>query len=158
MPGSERKLTSQLKQTYQIASLALAIGMHSEAAAAHAHITEDRLKSYLRDPRFQDFLQAFNHEIEGRVIERAARRRTRALGKLQMASERAAERVISLMDNGDRDSVKLAAAKGVLRQVGIDMDHIGYNDEIENPEEAIKRKDPNFLELEAETRKELASG
>jgi hypothetical protein len=129
-----------------------------EAASAHCHITEDRLRAYLRDERFQDFLMTFNLDIEGKLIERVARRRTRALGKLQIASEAAAQTIIDLSTSADRDSVRLAASKGILKQVGIDLDHIGYNDELENPEEEIKRKDPGFLNLEAETRKELSSG
>ena len=158
MADLETRLSNPLKQVYKVAALGLAIGMQLEEAAAHAHITQDRLKLYLRDPRFQVYLQEFNTDIEGKVIERAARRRTRALGRLQLASEAAALRVIDLMDNGDKDSVRLAAAKGVLKQVGIDLDHIGYNDELENPEELIKRRDPAFLELQEETMKELASG
>jgi hypothetical protein len=158
MADLETKLSNPLKQVYQVAALGLAIGMQFEEAAAHAHITQDRLRSYLRDPRFQEFLQGFNTDIEGKVIERAARRRTRALGRLQLASESAALTVINLMANADKDSVKFTAAKGILKQVGIDLDHIGYNDELENPEELIKRKDPNFLDLQEETMKELASG
>ena len=152
------KLSAPLKQTYRIAALGLAVGMSLEEASAHCHITEERLRAYLRDQRFQDFLLTFNEEIESKLIERVARRRTRALGKLQIASEDAARTIIELASGADRDSVRLAASKGILKQVGIDLDHIGYNDELENPEEEVKRKDPNFLTLQDETIKELSSG
>lgn len=156
--GDLAKLTAPLKQTYRLSALCLALGMTLEGASAHAHITEDRLKSYLRDPRFQEFLDEFNQDIEGKLIERVARRRTRALGLLQVDAEEAARTIIDLRKSADKDSVRLSAAKGILKQVGIDLDHVGYNEELENPEEEIKRKDPSFLSLEAETLKELSSG
>lgn len=159
MADSPPKLTARLRQIYRVAALGLALGMTVEEAAAHARIDEGQMGRYLRDERFQEFLTEFNSEIEKNVIERVTRRKTRALGKLQIASEEAADKVISIMKLSDRDSTSLKAAEGILRQVGIDMAKpIHKGGELENPEEEINRKDPNFLGLEAETMKELTDG
>jgi UTP:GlnB (protein PII) uridylyltransferase len=132
--------------------------MSLEEAAAHGHAEVATVSGYLRDSRFQEFLTEFNSEIESKVIERVVRRRTRALAKLQVHAEDAVDVVIGLMNFADRDSVRLTAAKGVLKQTGIDLDHIGINEEMEDPRKEMDRKDPSFFEFEAETIKELESG
>ena len=158
MEDSVKKLTAPLRQKYRVIALGLALGMSLEEAAAHGHAEVMTVSGYLRDPRFQEFLTEFNSEIESKVIERVVRRRTRALAKLQFHAEEAADTVINLMNYADRDSVRLTAAKGILKQTGIDLDHIGINEEMEDPRKEMERKDPTFFNLEAETLKELGPG
>ena len=158
MADSEKRLTAPLRQKFRVVALGLALGMSVEEAAAHGHIEPSTVNGYMRDGRFQEFLTEFNSEIESKVIERVVRRRTRALAKLQFHAEAAADTVVQLMSFADRDSVRLTAAKGILKQTGIDLDHIGINEEMEDPRKEMERKDPEFFTFEAETIKELESG
>ena len=155
---AERKLTAQLHQTYRVAALGIAMGMSVAEAAAHANVEPDRLAAYQRDPRFQEILREFNTQIEKNVIERVVRRQVRALATMQSKSVDAAEKVISLMEHADRDSVSLQAAKGILRTVGLDLDRVHLGDELDDPEEELQQKDPAFFERQDQTLKELESG
>ena len=158
MADSGKKLTARLRQRYRMIALCIAMGMTEEAAAAHCQLPTDRVQAYLRDNRFQEFLNHFNHEIEGKVIERITRRRVRAVAKFQVVVEEAADKVISLMRGADRDSVSLAASKGILLQANIDLSSSPDEDRLNDPEAELQRKDPTFFELQSETMKELGDG
>ena len=156
---AERKLTAPLKQVYRVIALCLAMGMSEEEAAAHSHVSVDRLKAYMRDPRFDEMLQTFNREIEKNVVERVVRRRVRTVAKLQLSLEDAADRVVQLMHAADHDSVSLQAAKGILRQGGIDLDKTALEeDDLGDPEAEMRKSDPSFFDRQSETMKELGDG
>jgi hypothetical protein len=151
----DRKLTNPLRQVYRLAALSLAMGMSVEEAAAHSNLEPDRLAGYMRDPRFQNYLEQFNKEIEGKVIERVTRRQVKAIAKLQCATVEAAEKVIFLMQNATNESVQLQASKGILRQAGIDLDSLHLGDQLPDPEKEVARTDPSFFKRHEETIAEL---
>lgn len=154
--GEERKLNNKLRQVYRTAALSLALGMSMEEAAAHSHLAETELQRYMRDPRFQSFLDEFNQEIEGKLIERALSRRNRILAKVQTHAEEAVDHAISIMRTSGQDNVRWNIIKGFCKQIGVDFDANMLGDvEMIEPEKVLERKDPGFLQRAESAMKEL---
>jgi hypothetical protein len=152
------KLIARLRQQYRVVALCLAMGMSIEEAAAHCNVSCEDVARWMRDGRFQDILKEFNGDIESRVIERVVRRRVRATARLQAAIDDAAVRVLDLMHNAKSETVVLNAAKGILRQGGIDLDRLYLGDQIDDPVAVIEKEDPAFFKRHEEAIKEIESG
>jgi hypothetical protein len=152
------KLIARLRQQYRVAALCMAMGMQMEEAASHCNCAVEDLARWIRDDRFQDILREFNEDIETQVIERVVRKRVRATARLQCAVDDAAIRVLDLMHNAKSETVVLNAAKGVLRQGGIDLDRLYLGDQVDDPVAVIEKEDPQFFNRHEEAMKELEGG